>query len=156
MGSHAARLPLALRARGDDEVVLSGADRLDQRRNGGRIVGAVAIHEDNDVVVLGRLGAGHAGKSVAAADTDHLGAGLARAFLRAVGAAAVDYDHAVDHRTRQFGDDRPDRFCFVECGNDDGTTPRACATGSSGESETSVRDSTAARSSRRHPTACWT
>ncbi len=130
-----------------------------KRRNGGRIVGAVAVHEDNDVIIIGRLGAGQAREPVAAADGDHLGAGLARAFLRAVGAAAVDHDHAVDHRARQFGDDRPDRFRFVERGNDDGDafarfvcwrdlTSRPLT-------QSVVRDSTSARSSRRRPTVCW-
>ncbi len=68
----------------------------------------------------GRLRAGKAGEPVAAADRDHLGARAARAFRRAVAAAAVDHDDPVDDVARQFGDDGADRFRFVEGRNDDG------------------------------------
>ena len=62
----------------------AGGDRRDQRGDGGGIVGAVAVHEDDDVGAVGRLRAGEAGTAVAAADHDHFGAGAARALLRAV------------------------------------------------------------------------
>ena len=120
MRGHAARLAFAARARGDDKIVVAGADRLDQRRNCGRIVGAVAVHEHDDVGAIGRLRTGKARKSVAAADADHVRARRAGALLGAVGAAAIGDDHPVDHLARQFGDDGGDRFRFVECRNDDG------------------------------------
>ena len=61
---------------------------------------------------FGRLRAGKAGKPIAAADCDHLGARVARAFRRAVDAAAIDHDHAVDNVARQRGDDRGDGFAL--------------------------------------------
>ncbi len=51
MPGHAAGLALAARARGDDEVATAGSDRRDQCGNRGRIVGAVAIHEDDNIGV---------------------------------------------------------------------------------------------------------
>ena len=116
---HAARLALAARARGDDEIASAGANRRDHRRDGGRIVGAVAVHEDDDIGAGGGLRAGEAGKAIAAADRNHLGARGARAFRRAVARSAVRHDDAADDVARQFGDDRADRLRFVEGRNDD-------------------------------------
>ncbi len=82
MRSHAARFALAARPRGNDEIEISGAERRDQRSDGGGIVGAVAVHEDDDIGVVGRLRAGEAGSAVAAADLDDFGAGGARARSR--------------------------------------------------------------------------
>ncbi len=115
---------LAARARGDDEIEIAGGERRDQRRDGGGIVGAVAVHEDDDVGVVGRLRAGEAGAAVAAADVDDFGAGAARAFLRAVAAAAIGHDHPVDDIARQFGDDGGDGLRLVEGRNDDGHARR--------------------------------
>ena len=114
MPGHAARLALAAGARGDDEVVRAGADRRDQRRDGGRIVGAVAVHEDDDVAGMRRLRAVEAGQAIAAADRDHLGAGATRYLRGAVAAAAVDHDDAADDIARNLGDHGGDRFRFVE------------------------------------------
>jgi hypothetical protein len=126
---HAAWLAHAAGARGDDEVVRAGADRRDQCRDGGRIVGAVAVHEHNDVASLRRLRAFEAGQAIAAADRDYLGA-RATCFLRsAVAAAAVGYDDAADDVTRDLGDHGLDRFRFVERGNDDDDTARGRAVG---------------------------
>ena len=97
-------LALAAGARGDDEVVSAGADRRDQRRDGGRIVGAVAVHEDDDVAGIGCLRAFEAGQAIAAADRDHLGARAARFLRSAVAAAAVDHDDAADDVARNLGD----------------------------------------------------
>ena len=120
MRRHAARFALAARARGDDEIAGAGANRRHHRRDGGGIVGAVAVHEDENVGVSGGLRAGDAGQSVTAADRDHLGAGGTRVFRRAVATAAVGHDNPADDVARQFGDDRRDRFRFVEGRNDDG------------------------------------
>ena len=124
MRRHAAGFALAAGARGDDEIGSPGAQRRHQGRDGGRIVGAVAIHENDDVGVGGRLRAGETGAAVAAADRDHFGAGVARAFWRAVTAAAVGDDHPADDVARQFGDHGGDGFRFIEGRNDDGHARR--------------------------------
>ena len=49
MRRHAARLALAAGARGNDEIIVAAADRRDQCGDGGWIVGAVAVHEDDNV-----------------------------------------------------------------------------------------------------------
>src|SRR6202044_2084045 len=98
--SHAARLAHAAGTRGDDEVVTAGANRRDQCRDGGWIVGAVAVHEDDYVAGKRRLGAFEAGKAIAAADRDHLGAGAARYLLGAVAAAAIGHDDAAHDLAR--------------------------------------------------------
>ena len=129
MPGHAARLALAAGARGDDEVVRAGADRCDQCRNGGRIVGAVAVHEDHDIAGIGRLRAFEAGQAIAAIDRDHLGAGSARYLRGTVAAATVGHDDAANDIARNFGDHGRDRFRFVERGNDDDDTARERAIG---------------------------
>ena len=103
---------------------VAGAQRRHQSGDGGRIVGAVAVHEDDDVGVVRRLRAGETGTAVAAAGVDDLGAGVARAVLGAVAAAAVGHDHPADDIARQFGDHRGDRFGFIEGRNDDGHARR--------------------------------
>ena len=92
-------------------------DHVGDRR---RIVGAVAVHEDDNVGVIGRLRAGEAGAAVTAAGFERLRACAARLRDGVVGAAAVGDDHAVDDRTRQAGNHGGDRFAFVERRNDDG------------------------------------
>ena len=124
MGSHAACFALAARPRGNDEIEIPGGERRDQRGDGGGIVGAVAVHEDDDIGVGGRLRAGEAGSAVAAPDLDDFGAGAARALLRAVAAAAVGHDHPADDIARQFGDDGGDGLRLVEGRNDHGHTRR--------------------------------
>jgi methyl-accepting chemotaxis protein len=119
---HAAGFALTGGARGDDEIVPAGADRSDHRGDCGRIVGAVAVHEDNNVGVRGGLRARQAGKAVAASDRDHLGAGAAGRIRRAVGAAAIGYDDAIDDTARQFGNDGRDGFRFIERRNDNDHT----------------------------------
>ena len=109
--------------------VVAGANRRDQCRDGGGIVGAVAVHENDDVGAVGRLRAGQAGKAVTAAHRDDFGPGAARALLRAVAAAAVGHDNPVDNVARQFGDHGGDGLRFIEGRNDDGHTrrpPRHC------------------------------
>ncbi len=68
MATHAARFALAAHARADDEVITAagnGGDHVGDRR---RIVGAITIHEDDDVGAIGGLRAGEASAAVAAAD----------------------------------------------------------------------------------------
>jgi hypothetical protein len=121
---HAARLARAAGARSNDEVIGAGADRRDQARDGGRIVGAVAVHEDDDVAGKRCLRAFETGQAIAATDRDDLGA-RATCFLRsAVAAAAIGHDDASDDVARDLRDDGRDRFRFVECGNDDDDTAR--------------------------------
>ena len=120
MARHAAVLALAARARADDKVVVAGAERSDHVGDRRRIVGAVAVHVDDDVGVIGRSCAGQAGAAVAAAGFDRFRAGAVRLFDGVVAAAAVGDDHPVDDRARQAGNDRGDRFAFVERRNDDG------------------------------------
>ena len=99
----------------------SGATR---RRDRGRIVGAVAVHENDDFGVLRCLRAGKTSTAVAPAGVDDLGAGAARPVLRAVAAASVGDDHAADDIARQFGNHRGDGFGFIEGRNDDGHARR--------------------------------
>ena len=96
MACHAASFALTARARTDDEVVAAGAERGDHVGDRRRIVGAVAVHEDDDVGVIGCLCAGEAGAAVTAAGFDRLRAGAARLRDGVVSAAAVGDDHAVD------------------------------------------------------------
>ena len=114
------RSRFAPRARTDDEVVAAGAQRGDHVGDRRRIVGAVAVHEDDNVGVVGRLCAGEAGAAVTAAGFDRLRAGAARLRDGVVSAAAVGDDHAVDDSARQAGNDGGDQFAFVERRNDDG------------------------------------
>ena len=120
MARHAAGLALSSRPRGDREIVVARPYRRDQRGDGRRIVGAVAVHKDDNVGLAGGLRAGKARAAIAAAGGDHLGARAARHARRAVGAAAVGDDHAIDDIARQGTHDHADRFGFVEGGNDDG------------------------------------
>jgi hypothetical protein len=62
-------------------------------------------------------------------------------LLRAVAAAAVDDDDAIDRRARQLGDDGADRFGFVEREDDDGD-------GRSSASHTVIARSEATKQSR--------
>src|SRR5262249_61154564 len=64
MPGDASRLALAAGARSDHEVVAAGADRLDQPGDIFRIVGAVAVHEHDDVGVLGRHRRRKAGSAI--------------------------------------------------------------------------------------------
>src|SRR5215469_634828 len=102
MRGHAARRALAARARGDDEIASAVTDRLDQGWNGGRIVGAVAVHEDDERRGLGGFGSSEAGAAVATAGADDLRASAARALRRRVAAAAIDDDHASRHGGANF------------------------------------------------------
>ena len=120
MACHAASFALPPRARTDDEVVAAGAKRGDHVGDRRRIVGAVAVHEDDNIGVIGGLRAGEAGAAIAAAGFDRLRAGAARLRDGVVGAAAVGDDHPVDDMARQVGNDGGDRFAFVERRNDDG------------------------------------
>jgi hypothetical protein len=54
MPGDAARFAIAACPRSDDEIVLTGSDRLDQLRDSAWIVRAVAIHEHDDIDILGR------------------------------------------------------------------------------------------------------
>jgi hypothetical protein len=71
--------------------------------NGGRVVGAVALHEHDDVAHISRQRAGKAGAAITAAHVDHLGAGAARYFRGAIAAAAIDHNYAPDDVARQHG-----------------------------------------------------
>jgi hypothetical protein len=59
----------------------AGADRRHQRTDSGRIVGAIAVHEDDDVGGASSLSAFQASEPIAAPDTDDLGA-CATCFVR--------------------------------------------------------------------------
>ncbi len=124
MAAHAARFALSPRARADDEIVTAGANGSDHVFDECRIVGAVAVHENDDIGIIGRLRAGEAGAAVAIADADHLGAGAARDVGRAVAAAAIGDDDPVDDVARQGGHDAANRRGFVEGRNDDGDAAR--------------------------------
>ena len=60
MPAHRARLALAARARGDDEIVFAAADRIDEPRHQIAAIGAVTIHEHDDAA-FGRGGGGSGG-----------------------------------------------------------------------------------------------
>ena len=79
---HAAGLARAAQPRADDEVASAGADRRDERGDARGIVGAVAVHEDENVGVVRRHRGGEAGAAIAAADVEHLGAGVPRPRAR--------------------------------------------------------------------------
>src|SRR5262249_56582791 len=70
----AAGLAASARARPDDEIEAPSADRLDQAGDGRGIVGAVAVHEHQDVGTFGRRGRRQAGPARAPANLDPLGA----------------------------------------------------------------------------------
>ena len=80
----------------------------------GRIVGAIAIHEHQDVTSVGSDGGGVASPAVAAADLQHLSTGTPRSFQGGVGAAAIGDDDPTDQIAGDFGNDRADRFFLVE------------------------------------------
>src|SRR5262249_19840914 len=107
MPGHAARLALAARARRNDEIAVTGRNRRDQGGDGAWIVGAVAGQVREEVGV-GGVGAGKPRASIAVPDRDPLRARLSRALARAVAAAAVGDNNAIDNVARQRGDDRAD------------------------------------------------
>src|SRR6202041_1288340 len=108
MPCHAARLTLAKRTGRNDEVVNPGADRRHQRTDGGRIVGAVAVHEDDDVGGASSLSAFQTSKPVAAPDADDLGARATCCVRRAVVAAAVGNNNTIDDIAWHLVDDGGD------------------------------------------------
>ena len=100
MPGDAPRLPLPAHARADDEVVAAGTDRFDQGCDAGRIVGAVAVHEHDDVGLGGGVDAGHAGAPIALFDPDHICARAGGARGGAVTARAVGDNDALDEVAR--------------------------------------------------------
>src|SRR5262249_61749261 len=66
MPGHAARLAAAAGARGDNKVAIAVRQRPNQHSDDGRIVGAVAVHEDDNLRVR-RLRAGETSASITAA-----------------------------------------------------------------------------------------
>ena len=100
----------------DDEVVAAGTKRGDHFLNGVRIVGAVAIHEHQDICIAGNLSAGQAGAPVARAHGDDFGTDAARYLWRSVGRAAIgDYD-VVNDIARQCRDDRANDLASFSVG----------------------------------------
>ena len=119
--------------RGDDDVVAS-IDRVDQRRDVGRVLRVVAIHADDHVArragpdaILDAVADGLAESSVdsmpnhldrvAGLQTIHVGGGL-------VGAAVVYQDHAEFQRSGRegpeyLGNQNGDGVLFVVCGQQD-------------------------------------
>ncbi len=84
------------------------------------IVGAVAVHINQNIGVGGRLRARQTGEPITAADRDNFRAGRPCPLARAVAAAAVGDDDAIKCLVRQSRDHRADRFRFVKCRDDDG------------------------------------
>ena len=120
MACHAGGLALAACARTDDEVIAAGTKRGDHVLDRARIVGAVAIHEHQDIRIAGSLSAGQARAPVTWAHSDDFGAGAARYLGRAVGRATVGNDDVVNKIARQCRNDRTDGLRFVESRNHDG------------------------------------
>src|SRR5260370_28646160 len=124
MPGDAAGLALAQRARSDDEIVLAGANWCDQRGVAHGVVRAVAVHEDDDRRIVGRLGGPPAGAAVALAGVDHLRAGLLGPHCRRIAAAAVGDNDAARERARHAGNDVCDRGLFVQRRYGDNHRPR--------------------------------
>ena len=118
VGAHAVRLAGTAGARSDDEIGPSLGDRRDQFGDQLRAIAAVAVEEDDDVAIPGRLGAGPAGPAVAAAAfADDPRPGGAGPLDGAVGAGAVGDDDVIDAARRDRGNDPGDR-CFLIEGRD--------------------------------------
>ena len=130
VGTHAARLARAARARREHEIGLARQHRCDQRGRALGRIGAVAVEEQHDFGAqrTGARGAGGTGAAIARTCLDqHLGAGGARLLLRPVAAAAIDDEHVIDAIARQGGDGRADRAGLVQH-RDDGDDARRHAT----------------------------
>ncbi len=123
MPCDAAGLALAARPRADDEIAATGADRLDQRSDAPNIVGAIAIHEHQDVGILRRHGRGQARPAVAAPGIDDIGAGIFGAQHGGIAAAAVGHDDAAHEVARQAAHDLADRGFLVQRRDDDHDGP---------------------------------
>ena len=120
MASDAARFALSASARADDEVVTAGAQSGDHVFDECRIIGAVAIHEDDDVGIVSGLRAHEARPAIATAGIEYLGAGAPCNVGRTVAAAAVGDDDPADEVARYRGHDVADRGGFVVGRDDDG------------------------------------
>jgi len=92
------RLPRC--GRSEHEIVAAGPDRLDQRGDAARIVGAVAVHEHHDVGVLGRHGRSEARPAIAAPGIDDVRTRCFGPRRGGVATAAVRHDDAGYDRTR--------------------------------------------------------
>src|SRR5262249_46350092 len=114
MPGDASRLALAARARSDHKVVAAGADRLAYSPDISRIVGAVAVHEHDDVGVLGRHRRRKAGSAITAPGVDYVRAGGAGPLRGGVAAAAVRHDDTGDDRAREAAHYLRDRLLLIE------------------------------------------
>ena len=94
----------------------AGTERGDHVLDGARIVGAVAVHEHQNICIPGGLGAGKAGASVAWAHGDDFGTGATRYLRRIVGRATVGHDHGINEMARQCRDDGADRLASLSAG----------------------------------------
>ena len=119
MPGDASRLALAARTRSDHEVVAAGADRLDQPGDILRIVGTVAVHEHDDVGVLGRHRCRKACPAITGPGIDHVRTGGAGPLRGGVAAAAVRHDDTGDDRAREAAHHIRDRLLLIERRDDD-------------------------------------
>jgi len=93
----AAGFPLTARTRADDEVERTVADRRDQGGNAAGIVGAVTIHEHQNVARRCGLRRSKAGAAIARPGIDHVSSRGACARSGFVSTAAIGHDHPADN-----------------------------------------------------------
>ena len=116
------RAAFDVHARSDDEIRFAARDRGENVVDFVRIVGAVGVHEENDIDIIGefRQRAGASGAIAAVFDMNNCRAAARRDDRRRIATAVVAdddiaHDTAIDRREQ-----RPDRIFFIECGNDEG------------------------------------
>src|SRR5262249_14584062 len=94
MPADAAGLAIAARARSDHEIVAAGLDGPDQPGDAARIVGAIAVHEDDDLSILGCHRRHEARPAITGPRIDHLRPCRFRTHRGGIAAAAVSHDDA--------------------------------------------------------------
>ena len=121
---HAPRLPFAAHARSDHEIRNAGTNGIHEGPYGLHIVGPIAIHENDDVGIRGRLRRQQAGAAIASPDVKDLRARSLRTRAGVVAASTVRDDDTADDVARNGTHDGADRSRLIERRNDE--DHRAC------------------------------
>src|SRR4029453_653743 len=108
MEGDASGLMLTACARSNDEIMCPGANRRHQSCDKFWIIGAVPIHEDDNVGTTGCLRSQQACAAKAPASRNDRRAGPARTLRRPVLAAAIGDDDPVNDIARKRRNDRAD------------------------------------------------